>query len=284
MVVINYVGESKKLSKVVLDNSHISYNNLQKLFRKKDIKINGKRINKDTIINDGDSIEIYYDDENSIKSMNYGIIYEDDNILVVDKPAGIEVVSSQNPCLLETIKKDKNTDKLFAVHRIDRNTMGLVVFAKNNDAKKELETAFKKHYIKKIYFALVSGVPPKKEDTVTCFHFVDKVKALALISDTKKVGYTKIITRYKIEKTFENYSLLRVEILTGKTHQIRAVLSHIGCPIIGDGKYGDNAINKMFKAKTQKLLASEIILEKVENSKFDYLVNKRFCSKLTILP
>ena len=86
MIVINCVGESKRLSKAVLDSSHLSYNNIQKLLRNKDIKVNGKRINKDLLVCDGDKIEIYFDEKNITLKVDYQIVYEDDNILIYNKP------------------------------------------------------------------------------------------------------------------------------------------------------------------------------------------------------
>ena len=120
---------------------------------------------------------------------------------------------------------------------------------------------FKNHEIKKYYKALVYGIPKVKTAKLEAFLFKDNKKSIVYISDTPEKGYSKIITSYKIlEKIFkENYSILDVTLHTGKTHQIRAHLAHIGHPIIGDGKYGNNEINKKFGVKSQELDAYKII-------------------------
>lgn len=161
-------------------------------------------------------------------------------------------------------------------HRLDRNTTGLVLFAKNKEALDILFNKFKNHEIKKFYRALVYGIPKVKNARLEAFLFKDTKNSIVYISDTLKKGYQKIITSYKVLEEFpNNTSLLDVEIETGKTHQIRAHLAHIGYPIVGDGKYGINSVNKKLGYKYQQLCSYKLQFCFSSNSGIlSYLNNK----------
>lgn len=162
-------------------------------------------------------------------------------------------------------------------HRLDRNTCGLVIFAKNPEALTILLDKFKNREIQKHYSCLVYGKLPKKEDTLIAYLFKDSKKSQVYISNEQKKGYQKIITSYKVLKYIENTSLLDITLHTGRTHQIRAHLAHIGFPIIGDGKYGINEVNKQYKAKTQKLCSYYIKFNfSTDSGILNYLNNAEF--------
>ena len=259
-IIVNKRYHEKKLNKVILNElQNINYPTFCKLLRKKDIKVNGKRTNKDIIVYENDKIEIYLPKELEDAKVELDIVYEDGNILIINKPANIEVTGAKS--LTEIINK-KYTNCEFKpqpCHRIDRNTTGLVMFAKNEKALEILLEKFKNHEIEKHYLALVYGIPNKKEERLEAYLFKDNKKAYVYISDTLKKGYQKIITSYKVLETRkDNTALLDVEIETGRTHQIRAHLAHIGYPIIGDGKYGKNQINKQFGKKYQMLCSYKL--------------------------
>ena len=278
-LVVNKKYDNKKLDKFLKDNiSTLSNNLFYKTLRKKDIKINGKRVSENVTVFENDEILVYIPDNLLENKLNLDIIYEDNNILLINKPSNIEVTGQDS--LTEVVHKLYSSCefKPMPCHRLDRNTSGLILFAKNTQALEILLDKFKHHEIEKHYLALVYGIPKKKNERLISYLFKDSSKSLVYISDVPKKGYQKIITSYSLIESFDNNSsLLDVDIETGRTHQIRAHLAHIGLPIIGDGKYGINEINKKFKAKTQKLVSYKLIFKFESDSEIlEYLSKKSF--------
>lgn len=190
----------------------------------------------------------------SSNNINYSIpiVYEDSNIIVVNKPAGIEVTGDNS---LTSVLTKQYGYSIMPCHRLDRNTSGLTVFAKNRQALDILFDKFKNHEIEKHYICRVYGIPKEKHEILKAYLFKDNKKSVVYISDVPKKGYQNIVTEYSVLSTSKsnNTSILEIILHTGRTHQIRAHLAHIGYPIIGDGKYGINEVNKKFKSKTQNL-------------------------------
>lgn len=262
-LIVNKKYNEKKLSKFLLENiSGLSFGLFSNTLRKKDIKINGKRVNKDVIVSEGDEILVYISDEVlNIKqsSIKLDVVYEDDNIIVFNKPSNIEVTGSNS--FTEIVHKNYSDSdfKPMPCHRLDRNTTGLILFAKNQSSLDILLRKFREHEIEKHYLALVYGIPSTLFKHNEAYLFKDNKKSIVYISDVPKKGYGKIITSFSvIEKRDNNSCLLDVQIETGKTHQIRAHLAHLGYPIIGDGKYGKNDINKLFDKKHQMLCSYKL--------------------------
>ncbi|MFO3718174.1 RluA family pseudouridine synthase [Anaerococcus sp. ENR1011] len=275
---------------------------IQKNIRKKNFKINGKRAKADTYVYEDDLIAMYISDENYNKwltktdfkptDFNLDIVFEDKNIIIMDKESGIlthstskadygnNLVDNMLSYLYKTNQVDKS-DKTFnpaVVNRLDRNTAGLIMGAKNADSLRALNEAIRENRIDKYYLTIVKGEINKDftiDTTISKNENRNKVKSA-------KEG-SRIITHFKPLETNGKYTLLECKLVTGKTHQIRFSLAKNNTPIIGDRKYGDKNTNKLlndkFKINNQVLLAYKVHFNEIEN--LEYLKGKTYKSHKT---
>ena len=262
------IESQKKLSKAVIDElPFLSQFQIKKLIENKDIKVNSNRIKEDLDLKNGDQVVVYY--KTSEQKEWYTQIYSDNNVLIVNKRAGIEVVSENDRDLISILKK--NFLNIYPVHRIDRNTEGLVIFALNSMAEKELLQAFKtrKGIIKK-YALLVHGRVDISKIKRTVY--LKKMTNLSKvwISEVKTTGFEPIITEFELIEYIGEDSLLSASLITGKTHQIRAHIAYFGYPIVGDNKYGKD------NEKQMHLTANYLAFNFNKNSKLYYLNKKNF--------
>ncbi len=262
--------KNRKLTKLALYHiPDLTFSALMKALRKKDVKVNGKRISQDVNLSIGDRVDIFYDAK--ITKM-YDVIYQDQNVLVVNKYSGFT-----SEIVFEQIKEQYQNASF--IHRLDRNTSGIMIFSLSSLATGELLKGFKERTFSKIYTATVVGKMPKKQDVLTAYLVKDQESALVKIYDNKIKGSVLIKTGYEVLEQRKDTSLLSVTLYTGKTHQIRAHLAHIGNPILGDGKYGDFDMNNKYNAKTQYLNATKLTLNFEKTSPLYYLNGKSFCTQ-----
>ncbi len=266
-----------------------SYPNLKtplvcKLMRKKRIKLNGAKAEPNTVLKEGDVLRFYLSEELLSKeplsaktdfrdiSSEINVIYEDENILLVDKPAGL-VVHEDNDNTADTLinrvlsylyRKSEYAPELensFApalVNRIDRNTSGIVIAAKNAESLRVLNQKVRDRELQKLYLCAVRGIPEPRSATLTAYLKKLSEENRVLISDKPRSDYLTIRTKYRVLESRGELSLVEVDLLTGRTHQIRAHFAHIGHALLGDGKYGDNAFNKRYGAKFQALCSYKL--------------------------
>lgn len=227
-----------------------TYGKIMSLIRKKDVKVNGARVSKDGRVSVGDKIEVYYDGEDKRTLTE---IYKDEDVLAAYKPSG---VTSED--FFDYVKSVYPSAEF--IHRLDRNTDGIMIFALGKSAEEELLKGFKQRTFDKYYLAEVYGVPAPDAAVLTGYLKKDPEKAEVRVYRDKTAGAVEIKTAYKVLKKSGATSVLEVKLITGKTHQIRAHLASVGHFILGDGKYGKESVNRKYGFKSQRLTAYRLVL------------------------
>ena len=279
---------------------------LYKSIRTKKIKVNRKRAENNTVLCEGDLIQCFLAEEFFAKldsasevSLSFDkiqpkldVVYEDENIMLLNKRPGVSVhededskvntlIAHVQAYLYQKGEYDPKDEQSFApslCNRIDRNTGGIVIAAKNAEALRVMNEKIKEREIDKFYLAAVHGIPKKREDTLTGYLIKDEKLNKVRVYDTNPPkGAKNIITKYKVVATKGSDALVEVELLTGRTHQIRAHMAHIGHPLVGDGKYGVNKNDRAGGYKYQALYSYKLRFSfKGEKTVLDYLNGKEF--------
>lgn len=257
---------------------------LQKYIRLKRIKLNGKGAKRDARISEGDVVSLYVNDEffevpkeeNSwlkVGKPRVDIVYEDENILLADKKPGVLCHSAGKwdyNTLIANIQaylaqkgewrpKEENSFAPALCNRIDRNTGGIVIAAKNAEALRIINEKIKDREIEKYYLCAVQGRPKPAEGRLENFLFKDAVKNRVYIKEKSEPGAKTAVTEYRTLCSKGPISLVECHLLTGRTHQIRAQMAYAGWPLLGDGKYGSERFNKNFDESGQALYSYRLV-------------------------
>lgn len=278
---------------------------IYKMLRKKNITLNGKKAEGSEITKINDEIKLFLSDEtiekfsekNEITTVvehEFDVVYEDSNILIVNKPVGLlsQKSSPEDISLVEQVisylvtsgqigKEQLQTFKPSICNRLDRNTSGLVVTGKSLMGLQTMSRLFRDRSLHKYYLCIVKG-KIEKSNHISAYLSKDEKANQVTVSTHKLDDSVYIQTEYEPIHYNEDFTLLRVKLITGKTHQIRAHLSSIGHPIVGDSKYGNDNMNKWFKREfglEHQLLHSYQIIFPTMTDEFQYLSNKVITAK-----
>ncbi len=270
---------------------------MYKAIRTKKIKVNRKRAEPGTVLNEGDVVlcflapeffeEKYEHDPFYTLTPSLDVAYEDENVIVCNKRPGLlchpddtgELITLAEHIKAYLYRKgeyDPDGENSFVpalCNRIDRNTGGLVIAAKNAAALRDMNEMIRERTVSKYYLCAVHGIPSPSEATLTAYLYKDSANNTVTVYDKPKEGRVKIVTGYRVISSKDGDSLLEVRLITGKTHQIRSHMAYIGHPLLGDGKYGVNRDDKKRGYKYQALYSYRLTFDRGLGS-LSYLTGK----------
>ena len=260
-----YFGVEKPLKKVLPELfPELSYSEIRACIRRRDVKVDGVRASSDSFsVSSGANLSIYPKKKKEIK-----VLFEDENLLACYKPKGI---ASEGEVGFDALVRAEKGD-VRLMHRLDTNTDGVLLFARNEIAEQAIFRAMKEGLIVKKYLAEVYGHPPKGQEIALDYYYKkDESRGRAMISDSEKVGYAPVHLSFSVIKEGEETSTLSVTLHKGKMHQIRAMLAHYGFFILGDGKYGSDIVNRRLGVAKTALTASAVTFAFPADSPLFYL-------------
>ena len=275
---------------------------LQKYIRLKRIKVNGKGSKRDVRLETGDILQLYINDEFfdkpneenlflTVFKPQLNIVYEDDNLLLVDKRPGLSVHADETEKVNTLInhiqaylyqKREWNPkwENAFApalCNRIDRNTGGIVIAAKNAEALRIINEKIRAHELEKSYLCITVGRPKRPEGKIEGFLLKDEAKKEVRFFHKPVPGGKTAVTLYKTLESRNGLSLVECRLLTGRTHQIRVSMAEIGCPLLGDGKYGKGNVNRRYHETRQALYSYKLRFDfPTDAGTLNYLKGKEF--------
>lgn len=259
------------LSKLLLQVGDMPPWAVKQAMKKRDVRVDNVRISEDVRVHEGQDIRVYWSKEAlTAQTQNkpaLPIIFEDEHVLVINKPQGLQSQNEENPLVGDSAltrvlaaKKEsgEQTDQIRLCHRLDVQTGGLLMFTKDKASYEAALEAFEKRTMEKYYTCRVKGCPAKQKAVMHAYLRKDAQLSRVAVTDYPARGALEIVTGYRVLEAGE-YARLEVELMTGRTHQIRAHLAHIGHPILGDDKYGDRALNRKLGLKKQQLWSTRLV-------------------------
>lgn len=255
--------EGKRLDQFLMEHKHWPRAFFMKVLRTKKIKVNGRKEEAAYRLAAGDEVRSFVlERTDAVRPVR--ILYEDENLLVVYKPSGVltlDVTGKEKDTMLSRVSAalmQQGGKAAYPVHRIDFNTEGLLLFAKTEEIRDLLGRLIRDRKIRKSYLAVVLGKLEPGRGTLTHQIFKDAKKNQVFVTDEPVKGSKTAITEYERLAYQGGLSLVKCHLITGRTHQIRSQMAHVGHPLLGDDKYGVKTTNRSYKEKRQLLCSAEI--------------------------